>query len=397
MPIRQHIQQALANLLANKLRSFLAVLGILVGTASVVALVSSGQLATKKALDQFKALGTDLMAVSFYETNPTGNASGANDFDMDEVEGMYSFIPELKRVAPYTTLYVSMAYEGNRLNGGIIGVTDVLSATIKIKMMQGRFISFLDNYASYCVLGYKLYEQIYEVTKQNPLGTQIQLGPRIFTIVGIAEFWPENSFFNADINNSVIIPISASKVLSKYAKIHNIVMQLHQNTNIETVQNKINTYLMASAPTLKTFFRSASQLIDSMEKQHQIFTLLLGAIGGISLLVGGIGVMNVMLVSVAERRREIGIRMAVGARRKDIRTLFLIEAIFLGILGGIIGILVGILASYIIAKFSNWDFVILILPPILGFLVSAATGIFFGFYPAHRASKLNPIETLRYE
>ena len=134
-----------------------------------------------------------------------------------------------------------------------------------------------------------------------------------------------------------------------------------------------------------------------MRKQEGIFTLLLGFIGGISLLVGGIGVMNIMLVSVTERRREIGIRKAIGAKRRDIQSLFLSEAIILAIFGGICGVAIGTILSFAIAYFSNWSFHFLLWPPVIGFIVSAATGIFFGFYPAHRASLLDPITALRSE
>lgn len=396
MELQQHIAQAMSNLISNKLRSFLAILGILVGTASVVALISSGKLATKKALDQFKALGPDLMAMSFYDT-ASYKSNNVSLFDLKEIEQMGQYIPQLRRIAPYTTLYVAVAYEGKRIDGSVIGVTATILPTIKIQMQQGRFISFLDKYAYFCVLGQRVYQQIYQMTNTDPIGTQIQLGKHIYTIIGVAKEWPENSFFNADINRSVMVPIAASSVISQHAQIRNIVMQLTEKAPIEMVQSLIDNYVHAYAPTLKIFFRSASQLIASMENQHQIFTLLLGAIGGIALLVGGIGVMNVMLVSVAERRREIGIRKAVGARRKDIRTLFLVEAVVLGLFGGILGVMVGIGVSYIIAWISSWPFTVFMMPPLLGFIVSAVTGVFFGFYPAHRASKLDPIETLRYE
>jgi len=145
------------------------------------------------------------------------------------------------------------------------------------------------------------------------------------------------------------------------------------------------------------FFRSAKELIKSMEAQHKIFTLLLGLIGSISLLVGGIGVMNIMLVSVLERRREIGVRLALGALRKEIQWMFLSEAILLSLSGGFLGIIIGIFASYVIAAFVNWHFTIFLLPPFIGFTVSVFVGIFFGFYPAYKASQLNPIQTLRME
>ena len=172
---------------------------------------------------------------------------------------------------------------------------------------------------------------------------------------------------------------------------------LKPNTPIEPVIEEVKNYIKQHAPELSVFTRSPTQIIKSMKSQGQIFTLMLGMIGGISLLVGGIGVMNVMLVSVTERRREIGIRKAIGAKRKDIQFLFLIESVVLSLFGGLLGVFIGLLASYLIAYFSHWDFAFFITPPVIGFAVSVATGIFFGFYPALRASRLDPIETLRYE
>ena len=164
---------------------------------------------------------------------------------------------------------------------------------------------------------------------------------------------------------------------------------------VDEVQVQIHNVLSQIIPGKQLFFRSAKQLIASMMTQRKTLTLLLSLIGSISLVVGGIGVMNIMLVSVVERRREIGIRMAVGARRKDIRYLFLIEAVALSLFGGILGVMAGVLTSYIIAMFAGWAFHLFFFPPFIGFLVSVAVGIFFGFYPAYSASRLDPIQTLR--
>ena len=172
-------------------------------------------------------------------------------------------------------------------------------------------------------------------------------------------------------------------------------MRLTKNANIERVQEDIKKDYKKISPDKQLFFRSAKQLIDSMTSQRNTLTLLLALIGSISLVVGGIGVMNIMLVSVVERKREIGIRKAVGARSKDIRYLFLVESVALSLLGGVLGVLAGILTSYIIAVFAGWQFELFFTPPLIGFFVSVAVGVFFGYYPAHKASLLDPIQTLR--
>jgi len=391
-----HFIEAFTNLAATKLRTVLAMLGILVGTASVVAMVSTGELATQAALEQFKSLGTDMLAVSVFSETASTDSSSSNDFDLSAALGLQTVSSAITTLAPYTMLYVPMSYLGNSIDGTIIGATQNLAPAIKIDMVQGRFISDLDNYSEYCVVGDTIAQKIQPYASKI-IGTQIKLGNDFFTIIGVAKNWPENQFFSQDINNSVIVPIKASKLISKYANIDNIVMRLDPNANIETIKTNITQYMSAKVPNKKLYFRSAKELIKSMAAQHKIFTILLGLIGSISLLVGGIGVMNIMLVSVLERRREIGIRLALGAKRHDIQWMFLSEAIVLALSGGIIGIIIGIMCAFIIAEFAHWHFTVFLWPPLVGFTVSALVGIFFGFYPARQAARLDPIETLRTE
>ena len=222
-------------------------------------------------------------------------------------------------------------------------------------------------------------------------------GCSLYTIIGVADQWKENGFFNEDINQAAIIPLAGISLVSKDAKINNAVILLKPDSTIDEVIEDIKQLISGLNPKLNVFPRSAKQIIASMESQGRIFTLLLAVIGGISLLVGGIGVMNVMLVSVSERKKEIGIRKAVGAKNSEIQALFLVESVILSLLGGILGVIFGLIFTRIVAYFSNWTFSIYWLPPLAGFFVSAATGIFFGFYPARRAAKLEPMVSLRSE
>jgi len=393
------IREAFSNLLSAKLRSILAIIGILVGTGSVVAMVSCGELATEAALAQFKALGTNLLSIALYDETMDPKAQiNKKVFSVSDAENLIRASPDIALVAPYTTTFLPITYEGKSLSAGsIIGASEILQPAIKISMQQGRFISFLDFYTYYCVIGQGLYQQIKQQSLDDPLGKQLHLGTFIFTIVGVAQPWQENPFFNENINSTVIIPISTSQVLSKYAEIRNMVLRLEENANIDQVTGRINDYLSKVVPTKKAFIRSAQQIIQTMVNQREIYTVLLGLIGSISLLVGGIGVMNIMLMSVIERKREIGIRKAVGARKRDIQLLFLIEAMALTIFGGVLGVLCGEMTAITIAKFAGWPFKLFLLPPTIGFAVSAATGIFFGYYPAYKASLLDPIEALRTE
>ncbi|HAT7030192.1 ABC transporter permease [Legionella pneumophila] len=397
MNFLNHCQQALVNLTASKLRSLLAVLGILVGTAAVVALISCGQLATEKALEQFKALGTDLLAVSVYQKVPSKSHSESDSLTINQWQQIAERIPYVLRIAPYSTAYQTLSFNGKVMQGAVIGADESLADIIHVTLAQGHFVSFLDSFEHFCVIGDSLAQQIKETTLDDPIGKQLRIGQSLYTIIGVAERWKENGFFNEDINQAVIIPLAGMSLVSKDAKINNAVLLLKPDSPIDEVINEIKEIINSQAPKLSVFPRSAKQIIASMENQGRIFTLLLAVIGGISLLVGGIGVMNVMLVSVSERKKEIGIRKAVGAKNREIQALFLVESVMLSLLGGVLGVILGLIFTRIVAYFSDWTFTVYLLPPIAGFLVSAATGIFFGFYPARRASKLEPMVSLRSE
>jgi len=390
----KQIHEALLNLVHAKLRSSLTLLGVLVGTASVVAMVSVGELATHEALKQFKTLGTDLLSISISD----GEESSHNDnLSLTQAFHLSSIDSNILDVAPYVQIYNPIHYNEQQINGSILGVTDSFKTITHLELMAGRSITLMDNYTFYCVIGNKIYQTMKKFTFLNPIGQQIRIGNELFTIIGVANPWPENNFVYANLDNAILVPLLATQLLSKYAAINNIIIRLNPNANIDQVKNHVTSYINQQVSHKNLYIRSAKELVERMSKQSAILTLFLSFIGGISLLVGGIGVMNIMLVSVTERRREIGIRMAVGATPYHIRTLFLIEAITLSLIGGILGIIIGVTTAYLIAYFSHWEFTLLLLPPVIGFTISVAVGIFFGFYPAHRAAKLDPIVALKAE
>lgn len=399
MKLLEHAKEGLRNLFFSKLRSMLALLGVLVGTASVVAMVLGGEIATNEALKQFKSLGTDLLAVSINASSDENHESTgkAENLTLEQALAVAKTDKNISAIAPYTQLFHPVFYNGNPLNATLLGVTDSFADIVKITLQQGRFVSMFDQYTFYCVIGHGIYEVIKQFTAQDPLGQPLQIGKNIFVIVGVANTWAENNFVYADIDNSILVPILASTVMSKYATINNIIMRLTPEANITQVTQHVENYLNEVLAEKQTQFRSAKELINKMQKQSNILTVFLGLVGGISLIVGGIGVMNIMLVSVIERRREIGIRLAVGAKPKDIAALFLMEAIMLSLVGGVAGVLLGMLIAYVIALIWHWEFTLFLFPPVIGFLVSVFVGIFFGFYPAVQAAKLNPIEALRSE
>lgn len=394
-----HLHEGFLNLFSSKLRSALALLGVLVGTASVVAMVSGGELATNEAIKQFKTLGIDLLAATLNEdsSNEKKISSTQESLSLSQVNDLGKINSQIVEIAPYTQLYQSIQFNSHEINGSTLGVTDSFARVVHVEMAQGRFISILDKYAFYCVIGNNLYQEIKKYTYRNPIGQQLQMGKYILTIVGIAKPWPENNFVYANVDNAVMVPLLTSTLMGKYAVINNLIIRLQPDANLEGIKERMTEYINQHVSNKQLYFRSAKELIARMAKQSQILTVFLGLIGSISLLVGGIGVMNIMLVSVVERRREIGIRLAVGARRKDIRLLFLAEAVMLSLAGGTLGVLLGIIVAYIIAWIWNWEFILFLWPPLIGFSVSVAVGIFFGFYPAYKASQWNPIDALRSE
>lgn len=395
MKLMNYAHHAIVNLRSAKLRSFLALLGIWVGTASVVALMNFGQIATEKALEQFKALGTDLLSVSLYQKVQDAAHPGQESLSLSIWRQFPEWIPAIRQIAPYSTAYQPMSFGGRPLKGVIIGADEALADIIHIDLAEGYFVSFVQSFEHFCVIGAHLAQQLQASSGDSPMGKQIQIGQALYTVIGIAKPWKENVFFNEDVNQAVMIPIAGIALVKKDSTINNAVLKLNPQIHIDDVIAQIQQRIGQYAPKMSVFVRSAKQLIENMENQGRIFTLLLAVIGGISLMVGGIGVMNVMLVSVTERRKEIGIRKAVGGKNRDIQALFLVESILLSLVGGMLGIATGLLITWLIAHFSRWPFSIYWLAVCVGFVVSVTVGVFFGYYPARRAAALEPVVSLR--
>ncbi len=393
MQLITHIKEAFLNLCYAKMRSFLAILGILVGTASVVALISSSQLATQHALVQFKSLGTNLLSIDLQQPFKEQQDQYTRQFEEYDTLLLKHAVPQIELTAPYITLFERIHAPGISNNGQVIAATRNLADIVKIKVARGRLVSYLDAQSHYCTIGSSLAKKIAQ-TGVDPIGQQLLLDKTYFTIIGILKPWKPNLFLFSDLNSGILIPLQTAYLISKQAQIRNILLRLQKDTPLMPTQVTIKHELSRLLPGVQVQFRNPQQIIDIVSKQRKTFTLLLASIGGIALLVGGIGVMNIMLVSVVERRREIGIRMAIGARQGDILMMFLVESIILTIFGGIVGIILGVLISLITAKISHWAFQVFSMPIMLGFTVSVLVGILSGFYPALRASRLDPIQSL---
>ena len=264
----------------------------------------------------------------------------------------------------------------------------------KLRLDEGRFISDLDGRRDWCVIGAQVAQAMRGAGARRVVGERIKIEGRPYTIVGVLRVSARGQR-PFDPNRAAFVPISTAQRLFGQPEIRRIVARMRPGIHYTVAGREVKAYLQRRARGLRVSVESARQLIEHMQKQAQLFTLLLGAVGSISLIVGGIGVMNVMLVSVTERRREIGIRRALGARRRDIQSQFLIEAVILSLVGGALGIGLGVGASWGICAYTGWTFQVSPTTMVLGVGVASGVGIFFGLYPAYQASRLDPIAALR--
>ena len=386
------MHQVYLNLWADKLRSCLALLGVLIGVAAVVALVSSGQMASKSAVDKLKTMGTNLLSISIYSNSRVQNPVG---FSNDEVAALANVFG----VEDVATILISSAKvmaAGKQLRFLVVGANPALLNIAKVEVAQGRVLSRVDENALHCIIGHDVAKKIRASGLFSVLGGWIAVDDGYCQVVGVLKPWASNFFIMADLNSSIILPINIAKSWAGSGRlIRDIVFKVDEKEQVSVVQDRLVSLIRQWKPGLQLVVRNPQELINQVESQQQVFTLLLGVIGGISLLVGGIGIMNVMLASLAERKYEIGLRMALGASGSDIQKMFLLESSLLSAIGGILGIFVGLLGAGVIAIFSNWSYALFLKPIFLGFVVACLVGVFFGFYPAYRASLLDPIVVLR--
>jgi len=400
-------------LTTHKLRSFLTILGVVIGVAAVIILMSIGQGTTANIMASLEGLGSNLLFVSPGATTGSGGVrmvmGSAATLTLEDAEAIANEVPNLTAVAPSSTTFQQMVYQGNNSRAQVIGVTPDYQAAYNLKVGNGSFISQedYDSYQRVVVLGPEVATELF--SDSDPWGETIRIGNTVATVVGVLESKGQ-SFGSTDY--AVLVPLStlqqfAARQLTTTGQhvVNSIVISVNNKGNIDTAIADITSVLQyrhnidPTNPTESNDFTITSQqdLVSTIAQTTRSITLLLGAIAAISLLVGGIGVMNIMLVSVLERTREIGIRKALGARERDIWVQFLIEAASLTFTGGIIGVVVGAAASLLIGRTGAMTTLITPSVVILAVSVSVGIGLFFGFYPAWNASRLNPIEALRSE
>ena len=394
MQIFQQLKQAVLQIMHHKLRACLAMIGIIVGTASVVTLISSSQAATDHALSMFETLGTNLLAVQLYNEKQNDHHYQKN-ISIDDVNKIQQKNRSLYLASPYATSYQNTYYKGKQFESAVVGATPNLSKLLKLQTTNGRNLTNFDENSLNVVIGSDLANQLRQSGMLNPIGKQLQLKNNFVTIIGVLKPIKPNFFFFTNLNKGMIISLNEMQKIDSNSGIRSIMFRTAPKIQLNTVQNTLKQQIQNIIPSMQVNFRNPKTIMEVAGKQRKSFTQLLTFIGSISLLVGAIGVMNIMLVSVMERRQEIGIRLAIGARKRDIRNMFIAEAIVLTMLGGLCGVALGQSLTWIISHFSGWGYHFYASPIILGFSVSVLSGLIAGIYPAISASKLDPIKTLQ--
>ena len=389
--IEANLKEAASSLLAARQRTVLALIGIAIGVGSVIAMISVGVIVRDQALKQFQELGTNILTVHLDQGDSGG---GAPLVTPDDALGLAA-LPTIDEAAPYAVSYGELSLAGGAVEDvTVIGATAALAGLNKLEIEAGRHISDLDHRRYFCVIGAELAAALRAAGAGRIVGETVTVDRTLYTVVGVLRRAPPGQR-RFDANYAVIIPVSTAKRVFDRPEIRNVTARMSAGAHHVAAAHEVGDYFRRKSADLVVRVESAEQLIEQMFKQMRLFALLLGSVGSTSLLVGGIGVMNIMLVSVTERRLEIGIRRALGARRADIQSQFLIESVMLSLVGGILGVGAGVGATWGLCQMSGWAFQVSTLAVGLGVGVASAVGVFFGFYPAWQAARLDPVAALR--
>jgi len=407
MDLLNIIRVAFRALIRNKMRAALTMLGIIIGVAAVIAMVSIGQGASASVQAQIESIGTNLLFVSAGAQNVGGVRSGTGDtgtntLTVDDLQAIKREVPSVSMVTPNVNARSQLVAGNMNWNTAVTGVSEEYPEIRKWPVANGSFFTDADvrTAARVIVIGQTLADNLYPGT--DPIGQDIRVLNLPFRIVGVMARKGQDPQ-GRDQDDVAFAPYTTvqKKILGRDRVQIAFVSAISQDATY-TAQSQITELLRqrhkltASEPNDFTV-RNMTDVAEAANETSKTMTILLACIAGVSLLVGGIGIMNIMLVSVTERTREIGIRMAIGARSSAVRSQFLIESIVLSLTGGMVGIILGVAFSLAIPAFLGWPTLVSMMAIIGSVLFSAAVGIFFGYYPARKAASLDPIEALRYE
>jgi putative ABC transport system permease protein len=405
------LRSALRALAANTLRSILTMLGIIIGVAAVITMIAVGNGATARVQAQMKGLGSNIMLVLPGGVNQAGVRLGAQTRQRLTEEDALAIaleIPEVQVAAPTSRTSGQLVAGNTNWGTSIVGVTNDYLEARDWGLMSGRLFdqSEMAGSAKVAWIGSTVARELFG--EQDPVDQVVRVRGVPMKILGVLESKGQNSM-GQDQDDVLMMPISTLRnriwggdATSRLKRVGAISVKVREGQSMKVAEEGIKDLLrqrfkVQSGGEDPFQVRNLTEILQAQEEASRIMTLLLAAVAGISLIIGGIGIMNIMLVSVTERTREIGLRMAVGARGKDILTQFLIEAVTLSLIGGAIGVLLGAVSTWAVGSFAGWQVSMTIGSIILAAGFSAIVGVFFGFYPAKRASNLLPIQALRYE
>jgi len=408
--VLQALRIALRSLKVNKLRTALTMLGIMIGVAAVIAMVSVGAGAQARVAEQIQSLGSNLIIALSGSSSAAGVRLGQGSqltITEEDAAAIAREVPAVQVAAPSSRGNAQVVYGNLNWSTGIQGVTAEYFEARDWPVEVGRPVlqEDVDGATKVALLGQTTALNLFG--DADPIGQIIRIKKVPFTVVGLLSRKGQNSW-GQDQDDVILVPLSTAKkkVLgvsqANARSVGSISIKVRAGEDMTDAEAQIRE-LLRQRHRLQPYqdddfwLRNLSEVLQTQEESSKVMTYLLAAIASVSLLVGGIGIMNIMLVSVTERTREIGLRMAVGARARDILTQFLVEAVTLSLIGGVIGILLGVGGSNAISALAEWRTVLAPSAIVLAFGFSAAIGIFFGFYPARKASRLDPIEALRYE
>ena len=399
------IKVAFKSIVKNKMRTLLTMLGIIIGVAAVIVMVAIGKGAEKRIQDQIASMGTNLLTIFPGSMQSRGVRMGPDSgvqLTLDDVERLKRDATLVQAVSPMVRSGAQLIGGSGNWNTSVWGVSEQYLEIRDWTLSSGEFFSSADVRAQnkFCVVGQTIVRNLF--AGDDPVGQQLRVRNVPFRIIGVLKERGQSSF-GMDQDDLIIAPYSTVMTrLSGHAHVNQILVRAVSLEQMDQAQAEV-TRIMREAHRIPEggeddfTVRNQTDIASTAQETSSVLTMLLASIASISLLVGGIGIMNIMLVSVTERTHEIGIRMAIGARGRDILVQFLIEAVVLSLSGGLIGVLIGFLATWIVNMATDWITVISPTNVLLSFGFAGAVGIFFGYYPARKAAALNPIEALRYE
>ena len=402
MLILDLLRMALRSLISHKLRTFLTALGIIIGVASVISMISIGEGARQQTLSTISKFGTNIITIKPGQKKTRHVSTGKVDtLVLDDAQFIEKHVSLITGVAAQVYRSAQLKFGNKNTNTTVRGTGKSYVHLANFEMQTGRYFNQQEINAAkrVCVLGATVVKNLFE--ESNPLGKTIKVDGKNFIVIGITEPKGALSWFDPD--DQIFIPVTtAQKRVFGMNHIQSIDVQAANIEDLELIKEDIAQILRLrhNTPEGKEddfYVQNSSQWLNSWGDAAKTFTYLLGGIAAISLMVGGIGIMNIMLVSVTERTREIGIRKAIGAKKREILEQFLIESVVISFLGGGIGVLIGIAISKMVSNIGGWETIVSTQSILLAFGFSVGIGIFFGFYPANKAANMNPIEALRYE